>query len=249
MKFAEIFSHVSHRPFPLSDKPWVMKQTWHDLLFMHWEVPEEALRPLIPSTLELDKYEGKTYLGVVPFRMSGIRYRFTPAFPFLSAFLELNVRTYVKKDGVPGVWFLSLDAANPIAVEVARKFFHLPYMNAKMYLDRPDSMIHYHSIRKDERGKPAVLELDYQPVSEVYESTSGSLEHWLTERYCLYSVNRWGRLFRGDIHHLPWTLQKAKAKIFENTMAESHGIALPDSEPILQFVKKIEVAIYSLQRV
>jgi len=245
MKFSEIFFQTSHRPYPLPNKSWLMKQTWYDLLFMHWEIPKDHLLPFVPPGLELDTFNGKAYIAVVPFGMSQIRYRFLPPIPFTSAFLELNVRTYVKKDNIPGVLFLSLDAANPVAVEVARFFFYLPYFNAQMSLQKQDNRIHYSSIRKDKRGKIATLKIEYQPTSQVYNSTPNTLEHWLTERYCLYSANKKGILHRTDIHHIPWPLQKAEAKILENTMALSHGINLPTVFPILHFVEKIEVAIYA----
>ncbi len=245
MEFSKIFFHTSHRPYPLPNKSWLMKQTWYDLLFMHWEIPVSHLLPFIPAGLECDTFQEKAYIGIVPFGMSNIRYRFLPPIPFTSAFLELNVRTYVKKNNIAGVLFLSLDAANPIAVEVARAFFYLPYFNAKMSLKKQGSKIYYSSTRKDKRGNPASLKIEYQPTSKIYHSIPNTLEHWLTERYCLYSINKKGILYRTDIHHIPWPLQEAKAKILENTMAQSHGIAIPNVSPILHFAEKIEVAIYA----
>src|SRR6185436_4929392 len=103
---------------------WVMAMDWEDLLFMHWAIPPELLSPLLPPGLTLDLFASEAWLGVVPFRMTGVRTRFTPGMPGLSRFPELNVRTYVVRDGVPGVWFFSLDAANPVAVRGARQFFH-----------------------------------------------------------------------------------------------------------------------------
>ena len=127
-------TETAHRPWPLPTGPWIMSQSWHDLLFAHWPIDASHLRPLIPAALEIDKFQGEAWIGVVPFRMSGVRLRATPALPTLSAFPELNVRTYVTHGGKPGVWFFSLDAANAIAVSVARAWFHLPYFNARMTL-------------------------------------------------------------------------------------------------------------------
>jgi uncharacterized protein YqjF (DUF2071 family) len=248
MKFKEIFEHTSHRPYPLSSKPWVMKQDWVDLLFMHWVVPVEEIRRLIPKNLDLDLWEGKAYLGIVPFQMRHVRPRFFPSIPYLSFFPELNVRTYVRYKGKPGVFFFSLDAGNSLAVEIARAFFYLPYFRAHFHIQKSDSEIQYKSIRKDPRGNPAILDLSYKPTSPVYLAQKNTLEHWLTERYCLYSHDSQENIFIGEIHHVPWPLQKAEAKIRTNEMGGCHGIGLPPEEPILHFIEKLEVAIYRLEK-
>src|SRR5215468_11352605 len=167
---------------------WVMAQVWHDLLFAHWPVPVETMRASVPPSLELDLFDGRAWLGVVPFRMSGVRLRWTPALPWLSAFPELNVRTYVVAEGKPGVWFFSLDAWNPVAVEAARIWFHLPYFHARMVCEEKQSWIHYHSMRNDQRAPAALLEARYRPAGERFEARRGTLEHFLTERYCLYAA-------------------------------------------------------------
>lgn len=249
MKFKEIFQHTAHRPYLIPNRPWVMKQDWVDLLFMHWVVPEEQVRKLVPANLELDIWEEKCYLGIVPFRMRHVRPRFIPSMPYLSFFPELNVRVYVKKNGRPGVFFFSLDAGNSLAVEIARKFFYLPYFNADFRIQNQTDKIHYYALRKDKRGNPAILDLSYKPISEIYLAEKGTLEHWLTERYCLYSVNAKGELFRGEIHHIPWPLQKAEGEISQNEMGACHGIDLPQVKPILHFIKFIEVAIYWLEKI
>src|ERR1700687_6083754 len=123
---------VAHRPWPLPARGWVMAGTWRDLLFAHWPVATTSLRPLVPARLRIDTFDGQAWLAVVPFRMSGVRLRGTPAMPWLSAFPELNVRTYVRCGAKPGVWFFSLDAGNPLAVGIARAWFHLPYYRAWM---------------------------------------------------------------------------------------------------------------------
>ena len=130
-----------------------MTQTWHELLFAHWPIAPDALRPLVPSILPLDTYEGQCWVGIVPFHMSNVRPRWVPPLPKLSRFVELNVRTYVTLHGISGVYFFSLDASNPIAVALARTFFHLPYFNALMSTERLDDTIHYSS-RRNHRGAP-----------------------------------------------------------------------------------------------
>ncbi len=170
--------------------------------------------------------------------------RYVPDLPWVSAFPELNVRTYVERDGKPGVWFLSLDATNPLAVWAARRFFHLPYFRATMSLRREAERISYRSQRVH-----AGFEASYQPVSDVYRASPGSLEHWLTERYCLYARDRSGALWRNDVHHAPWPLQKADARIRVNTMAESFGLDLQGPPAQLHFARRIDVVVWSSERV
>jgi uncharacterized protein YqjF (DUF2071 family) len=220
-----------------------MEQTWHDLLFAHWPLPEAVLRPLVPPQLELDLFDGHCWVGVVPFRMSNIHAQGLVPFFGLSKFPELNVRTYVSYGGKPGVYFFSLDAANLPAVWAARAIFHLPYFYAAMNSQEAGGEIHYQSRRQ---GSAAEFRGRYQPVADVGESERGSITHWLTERYCLYTVHR-GHVYRGEIHHQPWPLQDAKAEIEINTMAAAAGISLPASAPLLHFARRLQVLIWSLR--
>jgi uncharacterized protein YqjF (DUF2071 family) len=221
-----------------------MKQTWHDLLFAHWPLPYDALRPLVPAQLDLDLFAGQCWVGVVPFRMSAIRGRGMPPVPGLSRFPELNVRTYVAHGGKPGVYFFSLDAANRPAVWAARKFFHLPYFHAQMTCEDRDGKILYSSRRL---SSPAELRGSYRPVAEVALRQKGSLAHWLTERYCLYTTHR-DDVYRGEIHHQPWPLQDAEANLEINTVTTAAGISLPGPAPSLLFASKLEVLIWPLRR-
>ena len=223
-----------------------MAQNWHDLLFAHWEVAVEKMRGLVPPGLEIDTFEGRAWIGVVPFRMSGVRLRGTPALPGLSAFPELNVRTYVKAEGKPGVWFFSLDAANQVAVEVARACFHLPYFFARMRSVADGGQIQYVSRRNDRRGAGESLQMKYRAGGERFEAQPGRLEYFLTERYCLYAQRPDGALLRGEIHHAPWTLQQARAEFVENTMAKALGVEFRD-EPLLHFSKLQEVVVWAPQ--
>src|SRR5438105_12906065 len=165
----------------------LMHQNWRKLLFMHWPISAELLRPLIPQELEIDTFDDKAWIGIVPFTMWGIRASFLPSIPGTSAFHELNVRTYVHYQGVPGVWFFSLDAASRLAVWGARRFYHLPYFNAEMSLRQQGNLIKYNSQRRDSRGAPAQLDADWTIGESLAEARPGSLEFFLTERYCLYS--------------------------------------------------------------
>jgi hypothetical protein len=218
-----------------------MDMKWHDLLFIHHPVAMESLRALVPPSLEVDTFGGQAWIGVVPFRMSGVKPRQFPSLPWLSAFPELNVRTYVTCGGKPGVWFFSLDAANPIAVSVARRFFHLPYFNAGMSSRQQGGAIIYRSERTHRGAAPAEFLATYRPVGPVVASKPGSLEYWLTERYCLYSADGRGRPWRVDIHHHPWPLQAAGAEIEKNTMTGWLGIKPLSSIPVLHFARHLEV--------
>jgi uncharacterized protein YqjF (DUF2071 family) len=224
-------------------RPWVMTQTWHDLLFAHWPLPEAAMRPLVPAQLELDTFDGQRWVGVIPFHMSAIRGRGLPPLPGLSRFPELNLRTYVTYGGKPGVYFFSLDAGNLPAVWAARRFYHLPYFRAAMFSKGLDGTIQYGSRRlcgaADFRGR-------YRRTAELRLREKGSIENWLTERYCLYATHR-GRVYCGEIHHQPWPLQDAEAEIETNTIAAAAGIPLPGTAPLLHFARRLEVLIWPLR--
>jgi uncharacterized protein YqjF (DUF2071 family) len=232
---------LDHRPWPLPKGPWLMAMNWHDLLFAHWRVPVQVLRPLVPSGLEIDTFDGSAWIAVVPFRMSGVRARGTPAVPGPGAFPELNVRTYVRHGTKPGVWFFSLDAASRLAVRGARLTFHLPYFDADMRCDAAGDDIAYRS-RRTHRGAPAAeFAARYGPAGPEFRSAPGSLEAWLTERYCLYAAKKGGTLLRGEIHHATWPLQPARASIDANTMTAAAGVPLPADPPHLLFVRRIDV--------
>lgn len=231
-----------------------MRMRWHDLCFMHWRVDYDVLRSLIPEPLEIDTFDGDAWIGIVPFRMSGVAPRFVPSIPFLSNFPELNVRTYVTIDGKPGVWFFSLEATKPLAVRAARKLFHLPYMDAKIDLANCDNSnnckwIGYRSERTH-RGEPAAnFMAEYRPIGSPFRAQDGTLEEFLTARYCLYSANEQQQIFRGEIYHEPWELREAQALIDENTMTDWLGIKLPNEEPVLHFSKRTDVVAWPLERV
>ena len=226
-----------------------MTQTWHDLLFVHWPIDARELRPRIPPAFHLDLFGGHAWLGVVPFRLTNVAPRGLPALPVLSAFTELNVRTYVIRDGKPGVWFFSLDADRRLAVAAARTLFHLPYFVADMDL-RPDgSGIAFRSRRIAPGAAPAELHARYEPTGPIDEPRPGSLEHFLTERYCLYTVDRRSRPCRLEIHHPPWPLQPAAAELPVNTMAAAAGVRLPGMAPLLHFSRRQDMVAWALTRV
>lgn len=239
-----MLSLTDHRPWPLPRAPWLMRQTWRDLLFAHWPFPPDALRALVPAVLALDLYDGRAWLGVVPFRITGLRPRAIPAFPLYSRFPELNVRTYVTLRGKPGVYFFSLDAGRVLPVLGARALFHLPYFIADMEVRHEGDAVHYRSRRRAGAAagaSPPELVARYAPTAPPYPATPGSLDHFLTERYCLYAVSRHGRAFRVDLHHAPWPLQPAQAVFEVNTMTRWLGLELPPAPPLLYFARRLDV--------
>ena len=223
-------------------EPWTWRQSWRDLLFAHWPIDAARLRPLIPQGLTLQEFDGSAWIGVVPFRMTGVMVRPLPDLPWISAFPEINVRTYVECDGKSGVWFFSLDATNPLAVWAAQTFFHLPYVRARMSFQRKGDDITYQS---DRVVGDARFAGSYGPTSPVYRSQPGTLDHWLTERYCLFAQDRRGQLIRNDVHHEPWPLQNARAEIATNTMLSPVGLSVDGPPPQLHFAERIDVVVWS----
>lgn len=236
---------TGHRPWPLpSPDSWAMGQTWEDLLFAHWPVPVEAVRRHVPTVLAVDVFEGSAWVGITPFRVHGLRLRSVPPVPGLSSFLELNARTYVTLDGKQGIWFFSLDASSQLAVSAARRFYKLPYFRARMSASGADGSVRYRSVRAAANARPAAFKGRYGPAADAFNAKPGSLEYFLAERYCLYTVEG-GRVFRADIHHKPWPLQQAVAEIDENTMAPP-GIPT-EGEPLLHFAARQDVVIWRLE--
>lgn len=221
-----------------------MGQTWEDLLFAHWPVAARALRHVVPDQLPLDEFAGTAWIGITPFIVRALRPRLLPPPVVGSRFPELNVRTYVTVDGKPGIWFLSLDAASPVAVAAARRAYRLPYFRARMVAARRQGLIAYSSERASADGPPARLEAEYAPAGDVFTARPGDLEHFLTERYCLYTLDAARRIHRTDIHHPPWPLQPAEGAFPVNTMTAPLGISLPDQPPLAHFARRQDVVVW-----
>lgn len=263
MSTSDLLEHTEHRTwaFP-GDRRWAMFMRWEMLAFLHWPIEPDILRPMIPAGLELDTFDGHAWIGVVPFLMRDTRPRYLPAMPGLSTFPELNVRTYVttphanRDDDVdddehrkPGVWFFSLDAANRIAVETARRTFFLPYVYASMSCDRRrDGSVRFTSTRRDSRAPEATFEAVYHPGDALPAATRGSLEFFLTERYCLYAQHaRQGHILRGDIHHRPWPLQRCEIELVSNEVAHAASIDIGDSltPPVVHYADTLDVVAWT----
>lgn len=243
----QILGEQAHRPWPMPAGPWVMTQTWHDLLFAHWRVDPAVLAGKLPAGLELDLFEGEAWVAVVPFRMTNVGLRFMPLLPGASAFPELNVRTYVRGGSKPGVYFFSLDAASLMAVRVARRLFHLPYFHASMRVERIDDSIEYSSRRRGAAGERAELVARYEPIGRAFTPIPGTREHFLTERYRLYTTGAQGDLRHVDIHHPAWRLRVARADFHTNTMLTACGLAVDDPAPLLHFSWRQDVVTWGLR--
>jgi uncharacterized protein YqjF (DUF2071 family) len=233
-----VLDQRDHRPWPMPGTPWVMTQTWHDLLFAHWPIEPSLMAARVPNVLDLDLFEGTAWLGIVPFRMTNVAPRGVPPLSWMSAFPELNVRTYVRVGDKPGVFFFSLDATNRMAVTTARVLFGLPYHRAAMEMKHDGDTVEYRSRRGGDAAADALFDGTYEPCGAAFQPAPGTLDYFLTERYCLYTVNRSARPTRVDIHHAPWSLQRATATLRTNTMAAASGIQLPATAPILHFSRR-----------
>lgn len=243
---------ISHRPWPLPKGPWIMRQEWLDLLFAHWPVSADVLRPWIPEELEIEEFAGSSWIGIVPFRMADVMLRGLPGLPWISAFPELNVRVYVRHHDKPGVWFLSLDAPRFLATIGARIWFHLPYhwsrvthQAASMGSPHP-----FHATAQCARAKPPlVFDSHYGPDGKTFQAKPGTLEYFLTERYRLYARNGSGKLLYADVHHAPWPLQPGCGEVHGEDMLRPFGIRLPNQPPHLLFSKGVKVTVWALKPV
>jgi uncharacterized protein YqjF (DUF2071 family) len=220
-----------------------MGQTWESLVFVHWRVAADELRPHIPAGLEIEEFDGAAWLGIVPFRITGLRARGMVPLPGLSAFNELNVRTYVRAaDGKPGVWFFSLEATSRPAVDAARRWYRLPYFDARMELDDNGSRIDVRCSRLGEAGKGFSGAFRATGTSAV--SPVDSLEFFLVERYCLYAEGD-GALWRAEIHHAPWVVGPGEAEVGLNSIAP---VPLSGA-PLCHVAERQDVVVWPLERV
>jgi uncharacterized protein len=226
-----------------------MRMRWRDLLFAHWVVDVDVLRRLVPEPLEIDTFDGQAYVGVVPFGMEGTAPRGLPGLPYLSAFPEVNLRTYVRLGDVGGVWFFSLDAGRRVAVEGARLGFHLPYFHARMSIEPEGDGIRYRSERRDQRGRPARLDVRYRSSGPARVAAPGSLDGFLTDRSRLFAVDGRCRLTTTTIAHGAWPLRPAEADFVVESLSTAQGIELTGPPAQLAFAKRLDVVAWWPRRV
>jgi len=245
---------TSHRPRPLPSGRWVMTQRWNDLLFAHWPVSAASIAALLPEGLTVDTFFGSAWLGIVPFWLDRIKIRGIPRILGALGFPDLNLRTYVRDQdtGTPGVYCFSLDASNLLAVAVARTFYHLPYYWSEMRLEpRADREFSFYSRRRFS-SRPVVFKARYRglgPTRKLAESRSGTLEYFLTERYCLYTLNHAGQPIRANIHHVPSPLEEAEAVIECNDLPSAIGLELPNQEPVLHYSRRLAIYVWPTELV
>jgi uncharacterized protein YqjF (DUF2071 family) len=242
LRQASVVDDAGHRPWPIPESPWVYAQTWEELAFLHWRVDADAVRALLPHGLELDMHDGAAWLGVTPFRVTGFRLRGVPPLPLLSTFPQLTVRTYVTRDGKPGIWFFSLDVGSQLAAEAAKRLYRLPYRHARMSVDRRGGFVHYDSSRPG-----TVFSARFRGSGDILHAQPGSTEEFLTERYCVYAADD-ERLYRAELHHPPWSLQAGEAAVELNTMAPA-GVVLPHDQPLVRFAARQDVVMWGLEAV
>lgn len=232
----------------------VLHQNWHHLLFLHWEVPVSEIQSLLPLRLTADTFEGKAYVGLVPFTITGVRATLTPPLPWISAFHEINVRTYVHLNGRdPGVWFFSLDAASPLAVAAARAMYKLAYYAADIDFNEGEGaypVLDFQSRRTDERGTtPADAHVRYRAIEgPATAAAPGTLEHFLVERYILYAEDEHRELHRARVHHQPYPVQKAEVLALDETLIWASGIKRAEQPAYRHYAREVNVKVYPLER-
>jgi uncharacterized protein YqjF (DUF2071 family) len=234
------------RPSDADD--WVLHMRWHDLLFAHWPLDPTVVQAVVPAPLVVDTFDGTAWVAVVPFRMSEVRLRRMPL-PIANAFPELNVRTYVRLGSRTGVYFMSLDATSAVAVAAARSIAHLPYFAADITLDHAGPEVRYASRRTHAGAPEAEVRATYVPIGEPFESVPGTIDHWLTERHALMTVDRDGTAWQVRIDHVPWPLQQARAHFDVETATRAAGLSMPDRDPLLHFCRDLEVVALRPERI
>jgi hypothetical protein len=220
-------------------------QRWEHLLFLHWAWSPEAIQQRLPPGLTVDTFDGRAWLGVVPFFMNRIRPAYLPAVPWLSSFLELNLRTYVfDARGRSGVWFFSLDCNRAPAVWIARWRFHLPYQHATMSARVDGDAVAYASRR---RGDDHTGRFAYAPVGPPEPAAPGTLEFFLAERYRLFAQRRDGVISSGQVHHVPYPLSAARVDAFDARVIALAGFDAPDRPPDHALhARRVDVAVFPL---
>ena len=230
---------------------YVMHQSWNELLFLHWKIDPAEIQATLPPGLTVDTFQGDAYLGVVPFYMCNVRPRFLPSVSWISNFLEMNVRTYVHdEEGRPGVWFYSLDANQKLAVRIARKFFNLPYFDAKMSAKMDDLTVNYHS-QQNETDETAILQYSPSEVFTPNQNYSESLEFFLIERYFLFAYNtKKQQLYSGRVHHHAYPLHQVNVIQYSDFPIKLAGFNQPHRAPDHAIMSHgVDVKIYPLQKV
>jgi hypothetical protein len=245
----EYLVRTSHRPRPLPSGRWLTRQRWNDLLFAHWPVSALSVEPLLPAGLEVDTFQGSAWLGVMPFWMDRIKVRGLPPIPGARSFPDPSLRTYVREErpGTQGVFCLSLDSSNLLAVGAGRAMFRLPYYWAEMQMEQRTEREFSFFSRRRFADKQVIFKARYRglgPSPRLTDIRPGTLEYFLMERYCLFSSNQAGEPIRANLHHVSWSLEEAEAEIEQNDLAEVLGLRLPNQEPVLHYTRRLAVYVW-----
>ncbi|MBI1880661.1 MAG: DUF2071 domain-containing protein, partial [Chloroflexi bacterium] len=217
---------------PRSRLPWLMALNEEHVLFMHWPIPAEHLRPLVPTQMELDTYDGQAWLSLIPLRMGSLHLRWLPPIPGTSTIIQVGLRTYIHVNHEPAIYYLTQYADNDLYIWVARYLFQLPYHKARMTFSPQQAGFHFEC---HEPASGAEFVASYRPVGQPSPATPGSLEHFLLERYTLFSQSPAGKLYRGVVGHAPWPVQQIEVDIERNTIPSVMGLTLPPAAPLLHF--------------
>jgi uncharacterized protein YqjF (DUF2071 family) len=250
----EYLIRTPHRPRSLPSGRWAMTQRWNDLLFAHWPIPASSMAALLPEGMRVDTFQGSAWLGIVPFWLDRIKIHGMPPIPGLHRFPDLNLRTYVRDEhtGMPGVYCFSLDASNLMAVGVARAFFHLPCHWAEMRMDQRSEREFAFYSRRRFSSETVMFKARYRglgPSRKLAENRVGSLEYFLTERYCLFTRNGAGQTVRANLHHIPSPLEEAEAEIERNDLPASIGLRMPVQEPVLHYSRRLAIYVWPAELV
>lgn len=230
---------LEHRPWEMPKNPWIWRQSWKELSFLHFPVAVEELKKRVPQALEIDSFEGTAWVSLVPFFMEDVMMRNLPSIYPFKKFPELNARTYVKYGGKTGVYFFSLDASSLNFVLGGRIAFNLPYYLAKMKIEKKkQGHYHYQSQRRFANKQQFDVEIQYDDAS--FSAEKGSFEHWVAERYCLFTANQ-KKVSCVEVHHAPWQLHHASCKIHANDLLKTLGIQPLQQEPICHFSPGVDV--------
>lgn len=245
----KLMKDIAHRPWQLPSKHWIMRQTWSNLFFTHWPIAPEMIRPYIPQSLQIDTFNRYAWVGVVLFVMKGVYPRGLNCISLIRPFPEINVRTYVQFDGKPGIYFLSIDVGDWASCTIAKRWFRLPYFSSDVFFDRKDQNFYFQSNRKGIANTTIKFNGKYIPLPGVFYPQKGTLDHWLTERYCLYSKDQKGNLYCGEIHHRPWPLQNAESEIPTNSLLSPFNFDLTGVKPISHYSKGVDSFIWNIKKI
>lgn len=240
--------YTGHRPYVLPSRPWIMRQVWQNFIFVHWPVSMESIRALVPSCLEIDTFDRQAWIGIYTFRTQGLYLRGFPSLSLFSPFYGINLRTYVTYKGKPGVYFIHLNSTHWTALRIARAWYRLNYFHAKIRFSNDGEYLVYDGIIQSHKGTSSTYHIRFSPESMVYYPQREKLDYFLTERYCLYSVDSKDHLYCAEIHHSPWPLQKANAEILNNSLTKFYNLQLTNQKPVFHFSKGVDVLIWNINR-